>query len=164
MRFLVANHEGDAGFCCCISTAAAKDPSIISEHLYCAIQPKTTYRISTFEALGGEQTLRCIARIRYLRNCSSCLQPSASAHLRGQVKNEPRDACTYTCVLTSGDRWGTDPGMHALTPTRRSSLWQPSASAHLRGQVKNRPERHALIPACCGSPLRPSASAHLPDA
>ena len=32
--------------------------------------------------------------------CSgSFLQPSARAHLRGQVKNGPRDACTYACVL-----------------------------------------------------------------
>ena len=31
--------------------------------------------------------------------CGSFLQPSANAHLRGQVKNGPRDACTYTCVL-----------------------------------------------------------------
>ena len=31
--------------------------------------------------------------------CGSFLQPSASAHLRGQVRNGPRDACTYACVL-----------------------------------------------------------------
>ena len=31
--------------------------------------------------------------------CNSFLQPSASAHLRGQVKNGPGDACTYTGVL-----------------------------------------------------------------
>ena len=40
--------------------------------------------------------------------CGSFLQPSASAHLRAQVKNGPRDACTYTCVLllvlTNGPR------------------------------------------------------------
>ena len=31
--------------------------------------------------------------------CGSFLQPSASAHLRAQVKNGPGDACTYTRVL-----------------------------------------------------------------
>ena len=31
--------------------------------------------------------------------CGSFLQPSASAHLRAQVKNGPRDACTYTVYL-----------------------------------------------------------------
>ena len=31
--------------------------------------------------------------------CASFLQPSASAHLRGQVKNGPGDVCTYTRVL-----------------------------------------------------------------
>ena len=31
--------------------------------------------------------------------CCWYLQPSASAHLRAQVRNGPRDACTYTCVL-----------------------------------------------------------------
>ena len=31
--------------------------------------------------------------------CGSFLQPFASAHLRAQVENGPRDACTYTCLL-----------------------------------------------------------------
>ena len=55
----------------------------------------------------------------YTRVLRFVFEPSASAHLRAQVKNGPRDACTCTCVLLL--------------------VFAPSASAHLRAQVTNGP-------------------------
>ena len=90
--------------------------------------------------------------------CGSLLQLSASAHLRGQVKN-----CMHLYlsaavrsllqVRSSGDRWRTQPEMHALIPARCGSFLQPSASACLRGQVKSGPQEIAdytelLVPWC----------------
>ena len=46
---------------------------------------------------GEERTLKCM--ILHLRAAVRFLQTSASAHLRGQVKKGPGDACTYTRVL-----------------------------------------------------------------
>ena len=90
--------------------------------------------------------------------CGSFLQPSASAHLRAQVKNGPRHACTYTCVLLlvfAAFCKCTPPGTGDERTPRCTHFClraavrflQPSASAHLRGQVKNGP-RDACTYAC----------------
>ena len=70
----------------CTYTASARALRFVSA-AFCKCTPPGTGEERTRDAC----TYTCVLRF--------VLQPSASAHLRGQVKNGPRDACTYTCVL-----------------------------------------------------------------